>query len=172
MNTELTKELKSWIIALVCALLFVFICRNFIFTPVKVVGQSMQPTYENQYRVIVSKFGQIEHFDTVFFHSPIEKGVYIKRVIGLPGDTIEIQDDALYINGKKYEEPYIQKNMSHLLPNQKLTENIKITVPNDHIFVLGDNRQNSMDSRQIGCISEKAVIGKAIFRIYPIVENY
>ena len=132
----------------------------------------MQTTYENQDRVIVSKIGHIKHFDTIVFHSPIEKEDYIKRVIGLPDDTIEIQDDTLYINGQKYEEPYLKQNKSQLLPNQRLTENIKIKVPKDYIFVLGDNRQNSMDSRQIGCISKDAVIGKAIFRFHPFMENY
>lgn len=171
MNAEFKKELKSWGIALICALLFVFLCRNLIFAPVKVVGQSMQPTYENQDRLIISKIGQIKHFDTIVFHSPIENEDYIKRVIGLPDDTIEIQDDTLYINGQKYEEPYLQKKKSELLPNQKLTENIKIKVPKKHIFVLGDNRKNSMDSRQIGCISEEAIIGKAVFRFYPVMEN-
>lgn len=172
MNAEFNKELKSWIIALISALVFVFICRNFIFTPVKVVGQSMQPTYENQDRIIVSKVGQIKHFDTIVFHSPIEKEDYIKRVIGLPDDTIEIQDDALYINGHKYDEPYLQEKKKHLLPNQKLTENLKIKVPKGHIFVLGDNRQKSTDSRQLGCISEEAVIGKAILRFSSVIENY
>lgn len=130
----------------------------------------MQPTFENKDRIIVSKVSKIDHFDTIVFHSPISKDDYIKRVIGLPGDTIEMKNDVLYINGKAYEEQYLNENKGKILSGITLTEDFKVTVPEGTLFVLGDNRQVSMDSRIIGSISDEAVIGEVKFRFYPFEQ--
>ncbi|MGD6818106.1 signal peptidase I [Metabacillus sp. 84] len=163
-----TKELLSLAGSLLAAVIVAFICREFIFTPVTVEGKSMMPTFENNNRIIVSKLSQIDRFDMIVFHSPLTRDDYIKRVIGLPGDTIKIKNDNLTINGKTYSEPYLESNKEGLAPRENLTENIEVTVPDGYLYVLGDNRRGSMDSRVFGCISKESVVGEAKFRFSPI----
>ena len=90
----------------------------------------------------------------------------IKRVIGLPGDTIEIKDNILYINGEVYEENYLDKGLEY--PDFSLSDLGYDTIPEDMYLVLGDNRENSLDSREIGLISKDSVNGKIVLRIWPI----
>lgn len=169
------KEVYCWIKTIAFALVIVFVCREFIFTPVVVKGESMESTFENKDRVIISKISTIERFDVIVFKEPVNDEQYIKRVIGLPGDSVEMIDDVLYINGKSYEEPYVKRNnkiqLGRITGNftlKELTGNEK--VPNGYLFVLGDNRLNSKDSRQLGFISTDAVIGEVKFRFYPLQE--
>jgi len=168
------KEVYSWIKSIAFALVIVFICREFIFTPVVVKGESMEPTFENNNRLIVSKTSAIERFDMIVFKAPDKDEQYIKRVIGLPGDSVEMRDDVLYINGKSYEEPYVKRNNNQLnkvtgdFTLKELTGNKK--VPDGYLFVLGDNRLRSKDSRELGFISTDSVIGGVKFQFYPLQE--
>ena len=168
MKKETKKEVMSWIKSLAIAFVIVFVVRQFLFAPVVVSGQSMEPTFESENRVVISKIHKLDHFDMIVFHAPgAKKEDYIKRVIGLPGDTVVMKDDRLFINGKEYDEPYIEENKEKIFQDQKLTEDFEVTVPEGQLFVLGDNRRNSTDSRAIGCIDEGTVVGKVEFRFYP-----
>jgi signal peptidase I len=173
------NETWEWIKALAAALLLAGIIRFFLFAPVVVDGQSMMPTLHNGDRLIVSKIGYMigepKRFDIVVFHATEEKD-YIKRVIGLPGDEIEYKDDKLYVNGKQvneeYLKPYKQKtkdgNLTYDFTLYELTGKKK--VPEGQLFVLGDNRRNSNDSRNIGTIDEDLILGKASFRFWPLSD--
>ena len=175
------KEIFSWIKAIVIAVVLAFTIRTYIFTPIVVDGESMMPTLENHERIILNKFstrvGDINRFDIIVFHATRETD-YIKRVIGLPGDHVEYRNDTLYINGEKYEESYLTKSKEdYKKMNQRLTLDFKLedytgekVVPENEIFVMGDNRRNSLDSREIGTISIDEINGKANFVFWPIMD--
>ena len=165
------KEIVSWMKSILIALLVVFICRQFLFTPVTVKGESMEPTFENSDRIIVTKIGNIEHFDMVVFHAPDADEEYIKRVIGLAGDSVKMKNDVLYINEKPYKEAYVKSNKEQIPPEENLTENFDVKVPEGSLFVMGDNRRESWDSRRFGVISEDSLVGKVEFRYFPFNER-
>ncbi|MFC5540326.1 MAG: signal peptidase I [Bacilli bacterium] len=171
-ENKIVKELASWFLVILMGYAIAFICREYIFSPVVVDGASMSPTYENEDIILVSKISKIERFDHIVFKAPYEDEYYIKRVIGLPGDTIEMKDDVLIINGKEYEEPYVNRNS---VSQMRTTENFTLeeltgekTVPEGYIFVLGDNRLRSYDSRHFGLIPLDDVYGESKMRIYPL----
>ncbi|ATP39700.1 signal peptidase I [Solibacillus sp. R5-41] len=173
------SELMEWLKAIVIAVVFVIAIRTFIFTPTLVSGASMMPTYEDGDRVVVNIIGKqisgLERFDVIVFKATEEKD-YIKRIIGLPGDHIAYKDDVLYINGNPYDEPYLNAYKEQLIDNGTLTQDFTLeeltnvsTIPDGYLFVLGDNRRFSNDSRNpaVGLISMDTVIGKANIRFYP-----
>ncbi|MGG4490945.1 signal peptidase I [Metabacillus idriensis] len=168
MKENTRKEVWSWIKSIVFAVVIALICREFLFAPVLVEGKSMQPTFQDQNRLIISKTSGIQRFDMVVFHSPERGKDYIKRVIGLPGDTVEMRQDTLYINGKKYGEPYLAASKKNLPYNEQLTEDFLAIVPEDAYYVMGDNRRQSRDSREIGPVSEKKMIGEVKLRFFPL----
>lgn len=169
MQANTKKEAYSWMKAIAFALVMVLICRAFIFTPVVVKGESMEPTLENKDKVVISKISEPDRFDVIVFKEPVKDEQYIKRVIGLPGDTVEMKNNVLYINGKSYEEPYLKNNnITGDFTLKELTGQER--VPDGCIFVLGDNRMNSKDSRELGNISADSMIGEAKFRYYPLQE--
>src|SRR5690625_365396 len=104
------KEILSWVKSAAIALVLAILIRQFLYTPVTVSGQSMEPTFENDNRVVITKIHSIDRFDMIVFHSPISDENFIKRVIGLPGDIVVMKDDRLYVNGLEYEEEYVQAN--------------------------------------------------------------
>lgn len=177
-KNAVVKEIFSWLKAIIVAVVVVFVCRQFLFTPITVSGESMKPTYQDRDKVVVSKIGKIERFDTIVFESNITESKYIiKRVIGLPGDTIEMKNDTLYINGKEQKEPYLDESKKELPNGMVLTDDFslnevtgKTTVPEGTYFVLGDNRRNSLDSRKIGFVNEDDVLGESKFRFFPFSE--
>ncbi|MHC8516384.1 signal peptidase I [Sporosarcina sp. ITBMC105] len=180
MNEEKKKnETWEWIKALLIAFGLAAIIRIFLFTPIVVDGVSMMPTLEHGDKMIVNKIGYTigkpDRFDIVVFHAP-EKKDYIKRVIGLPGDEVEYRDDTLYINGKAVEEPYLDKykaevNDGPLTEDFTLEEKInRQTVPEGYVFVMGDNRRKSKDSRHIGAVSIDEIIGSTKFVFWPIKD--
>ncbi|SFF06134.1 signal peptidase I [Alteribacillus iranensis] len=176
---HIAREIWDWIKTFVVVIVIVLIVRTFFFANYMVHGESMMPTIENGERLIINKIGyefsEPERFDLIVFHAN-EESDYIKRVIGLPGDHIEYRDDVLYINGEAYEEeylsPYREQNERGLFTNDFTLE--KVTgyseVPEGKVFVLGDNRQNSMDSRQIGLVEMEEIVGKANIRYWPVNE--
>ncbi|UTR10886.1 signal peptidase I [Evansella sp. LMS18] len=174
------SESWEWIKAVAVALLLAVVIRYFFFAPIVVDGQSMMPTLEHNDRMIVNKIGytigEPDRFDIIVFHAPQNKD-YIKRVIGLPGDTIYYEDDVLYINGEAVDEPYLEKFKEETL-NRPFTRDFHLneapggyeTVPEGHVFVLGDNRQHSKDSRHIGVVPYEEVVGKANLVFWPFSE--
>lgn len=168
LNEKGKKELISWIKSVVIALILAVLIRQFIYTPVTVSGESMEPTFEHNHRIVITKIHQIARFDMIVFKSPYSDDDFIKRVIGLPGDVVMMKDDQLYVNGEAYEEEYIAENKKKLYEGQRLTENFEVEVPAGHYYVLGDNRQNSTDSRSIGFIDGNSVVGKVSFRFFPL----
>ncbi len=170
------KEIgKTFLYLVVLAAILVGL-RQFVFTPVVVKGDSMDPTLIDGERVIALKNTEIQRFDIVTFPAPDDVGKnYIKRVVGLPGDTVEYKKDVLYINGKKYAEPYLDEYKSKLTDGQPLTDDFDLNklygsekVPAGELFVMGDNRRISKDSRIIGTIKEKDIMADVKFVFWPI----
>lgn len=159
----------GWLKSLTVAFILAAIIRYFIFAPIIVDGHSMMPTLHNRDRMIVNKLSyrisQPHRFDIIVFHATETKD-YIKRIIGLPGDTITYKHDVLYINGNAMKEPYLDQYKKQT--NGFLTYDFTYKVPKGDLFVMGDNRQNSKDSRMIGPIQEKSVVGKAVLLFWPM----
>ncbi|MCM3767935.1 signal peptidase I [Neobacillus niacini] len=176
------NEFWEWTKALLIAVALAAIIRYFLFAPIVVDGLSMMPTLKDQDRMIVNKFsykiGEPKRFDIIVFHAPEQKD-YIKRVIGLPGDKIEYKDDILYVNGKAYEEPYLEEYKKQA-QDGPLTDNFtleetpvgQMTVPEGELFVMGDNRRFSKDSRHIGSIPMEKVIGNTSIVYWPIKDAH
>ncbi len=162
----------SWIWSFIVAFIIVGGVYFFLGRPFTVSGDSMYPTLHNGDRMVLSKVGDIHRFDVVILKAPDENVEYIKRVIGMPGDTIEMKSDVLYINGKKVDQPFI--NTEALAKQTVFMDDFTLEsltgeskVPEGKYFVLGDNRGVSKDSRMIGFIDCSAIEGKAVFTIWP-----
>ncbi|MGM9986095.1 MAG: signal peptidase I [Bacillaceae bacterium] len=173
--------LKEWIKSIGIALVVAFIIRQFIFSPIVVDGESMMPTLHDKERMIVDKVfykvDNLERFDIVVFKHDNKQ--LIKRIIGLPGDSIEYKNDKLYINKTFYKEPYLSQYKKDLSKGKLLTydfdlENLSTTkmttVPEGYVFVMGDNRLYSNDSRLFGFVSMENIIGRTSLVYYPISD--
>nr|WP_204559069.1 signal peptidase I [Bacillus mesophilus] len=169
-------EILEWIKALLIAVLLAFVIRTFLLSPIVVDGASMEPTLHNEEQMVVTKLDEPKRFDIVVFHASEDKD-YIKRVIGLPGDRIEYKDDVLYINGKAYDEPYLN-NFKQGFVEGPLTYSFTLqdtpikseVVPEGHLFVMGDNRRFSQDSRHIGAVPMEEVVGTTKLVYFPFKE--
>ncbi|MCM3161931.1 MULTISPECIES: signal peptidase I [Bacillaceae] len=143
------------------------IVKNLIFVEYKVEGVSMQPTYEEGRLLSINKlslyFSSLKRFDVVVFQLPNSDDIYVKRVIGLPGDELHYKDDQLYVNGKAVNEPFLSPedlDVTKQTGNFTLEDIIdKGTIPKGYIFVIGDNRIQSRDSRHFGLVKMDDVIG-------------
>ena len=162
----------SWIWSFIVAFIIVGGVYFFLGRPFTVSGASMYPTLHNGDRMVLSKVGDIHRFDVVILKAPDENVEYIKRVIGMPGDTVEMKSGVLYINGKKIDQPFI--NTEALAKQTVFMDDFTLEsltgeskVPEGKYFVLGDNRGVSKDSRMIGFIDRSAIEGKAVFTIWP-----
>ncbi|MGG5330759.1 signal peptidase I [Enterococcus sp. AZ163] len=159
----------SDIVFFACALVTMLLARHFIFTPIEVIGASMNPTLQDSERLFGLKVGEIKRLDVVSFAAPdVEDKDYIKRVIGLPGEEVLYEDDQLYIDGEKIDEPYLAENKKALPEGMLLTDDFVYTVPKGTYFVMGDNRQNSKDSRMLGAIDEEEIFANAKVVFWPI----
>ena len=153
-NKSIIKEILSYVFII----LLVIVIRVFIFDPVRVDGPSMDSTLEDGQVLILNKFiyrkEDIKRYDIVV----------IKRVIGLPNETIEIKDNKVYANGKLLDSSFT----SSISEDFDISEVGFEKVPGDSYFVLGDNREISLDSRVLGPIKKEKILGKASIRIWPV----
>jgi len=155
------------------AAIIVLPIRYFLFQPFIVKGESMVPTFQSGDYLIVDeisyKFGDPQRGDVVVLKYPLDLSQrFIKRIIGLPGETVEVKDGKVYIekDGKD-----ITLNEKKYLPGLLITDgDIRITLPEGKYFVMGDNRQFSFDSRKWGLLPREDIVGKAVLRVFPITN--
>lgn len=168
---EETKEKNEWIEwgkAILIAILLALFLKTFVFSTSIVEGDSMAPTLDNGDRIIFNKFiylvGKPDRGDIVIIKRPLKN--YVKRIIALPGETIEMKDHVLYIDDEIYEQKFITEEVRNRTGNFG-----PIDVPLDNYFVMGDNRAISKDSRNgLGFIEEENIIGRSEIIIYPFNE--
>jgi signal peptidase I len=162
---NITSLLRDLLISIAFAIVLIV----FIYQPVKVEGTSMMPGLEDQERIFVNKYeysigggAAISRGDLVVFHFPLDpRQSYIKRVIGVPGDTVEIVDGKVFVNSVPLDEPYVPeayRDHISLSPRE---------VKPGHYFVLGDHRSSSSDSRMWGLVDRPSIYGKAVFVYWP-----
>lgn len=165
-------RLVHWLFVFCVALLLFIGGRHYFVQPFVVDGYSMEPTLYNGEHVLMTPTTEINRYDVIVFTDPRKSSDrYVKRVIGLPGDQIKVENNQLYINDIPMEEPYLQNRDQQ---DPLYTEDFDLwhiigeeTIPLDHYFVLGDNRPYSGDSRQFGLVPLEAIKGKAIFILSP-----
>ncbi len=162
----------SWFRDLVFSVFIAVVMIVFIYQPVKVEGTSMMPTLTNEERIFINKFtyrfglSEVERGDTVVFWYPQDTTKsYIKRVIGLPGDRIRIDDGQVYVNGRELPESYVPEEFRDYTSWHDGQEQ---TVPPLRYFVLGDHRNQSSDSRMWGYVPRANIYGKAVFVYWPL----
>src|SRR5258705_6903939 len=165
--SRVAKLMRSWLRDLVISLAVAIFIIIFLYQPVKVEGTSMMPGLEDQERIFVNKFvyrwEPIARGDIVVFRYPrdISKS-YIKRVIGVAGDRVRIDNGQVYVNGEAVEEDYVPSDYADARSYPE------ITVPRGAFFVLGDHRTMSNDSRDFGPVNERFIYGKAVFGYWPM----
>ena len=149
---KVIKELIPYVVILIVVVLI----RTYLFTPIMVSGPSMQPTLEGGEIMILSKVSKVDRFDIVVVDIKTED--IIKRVIALPGETISCENGIIYVNGKKQEESY----------SKGVTGDFsKVTLADDEYFVLGDNREDSLDSEELGPMKEEQIKGTTSLVLFP-----
>lgn len=186
---KIIRELLGWAVTIVLAFGIASIINIFVFQPTRVEGQSMEPTLHNKDKVFMSKLihtlkGEPEYGDIVIIDSRVDRPrsikddlvenfkyniivtlltkntdeiYWIKRVIGKAGDTLEFRDGKVFRNGRELKEPYVKEAMDY-------SSKEKVVVPKNRVFVMGDNRNHSSDSRFIGSIPKDHIIGKLVFK--------
>lgn len=164
---SIRKEIKEWVKSILLAVVLAIIIRAFFFQVTIVEGTSMTPTLKNYERLIINKivynFKKPQNGDIVVFNFSSHRD-FIKRIVALEGDVVEIKNGRLYINDQIWEEPY--------LDGEPMPDFGPAIVPFDHAFVLGDNRRDSMDSRDpaVGYVSLEQIRGKAALVFWPFVD--
>ncbi len=152
------KQFLKNIFPYVVAILLVVLFRAYIATPVRVSGQSMYPNLKGKEILLLSKLSDFERYDIIVLDRNVSKDHLVKRVYGLPGETIKAKDNKLYINDKKIADDYGYGVTSDFGPTK---------LGKDEYFVLGDNRIISLDSRGIGAIKKNQISGKIVFSLFP-----
>lgn len=169
------KRLFEFFIIVIISLAIVLPVRFFLVQPFFVKGSSMEPNFANgEYLIInelIYRIDSPQRGEVVVFKYPSDpRQYYIKRIIGLPGETIEIRDSYLKIYNQAKPEGFILDESKYLSPGDKTPGEYKITLKDDEYFVLGDNRQASFDSRRWGPLIRKYIVGRAWLRAWPIAK--
>jgi signal peptidase I len=169
------KEILSWVLTLAAAVAIALLVRTFLFEPIRVDGESMTDTLQNGELMFVTKpeyiLGSPSRQDVIICRYPKRKEYFVKRLVALPGDTVEIKYDketsvnTVYVNGQAVDEPYLTPSR-----NDKDNSMAQITLKDDEYFVLGDNRDNSNDSRYVGALHRSQIVGHVRFVFFPFSE--
>jgi len=165
--STLAGEIRGWARDVFFAIGTAILIVVFLYQPVKVEGTSMLPELVDQERIFVNKFvyriEKIARKDIVVFWYPLDPTKsYIKRVIGMPGDVVEVRRGVVYVNDMALSEPYVDPEFMDYRTYPS------VYVESGHYYVLGDHRNQSNDSRMWGLVPEKYIYGKAVFRYWPV----
>ncbi len=168
-KNSIAKEIVNWVITIIACIIIAKMINSFVIVNARVPSASMENTIMTNDRLIANRlayvFSEPEKGDIVVFEAPDEPDkLFIKRVIGVPGDLVQIHDGLLYINNELQDEPYIKEDMVGSFG--------PYTVPEDNYFMLGDNRNNSLDARywRNTYVPEDTILGKAMFTYYPEIH--
>src|SRR5438128_715714 len=164
---SLRNEIRVWTRDLLIAIGLALVIIVFLYQPVKVEGTSMAPLLSDQERIFINKFvyrfEPIDRGDVVVFWYPLDRSKsFIKRVIGLPGELVEIRQGQVYVNGTHLTESYVPSQY------EDATDYGPVRVPVDHYFVMGDHRISSNDSRVFGPVAHRYIYGRAVFAYWPV----
>ncbi len=169
-KNDAIRNIAEWLVAIVGALLVFVVLQKFVIANVYITGNSMEPTFNHSDKAIVLRFSYLfsnpDYRDVIAFPYKEDPSRYfIKRIIGKPGDEIDLVDYQFTVNGEILEDDF-SKEIVYALGNV----NFPIIVPEDSYFVLGDNRNASQDSRylEVGCIPKKEIVGKVVLKIWPL----
>jgi signal peptidase I len=178
-RSGLWAEARLLVRDLIFALMFATLVVVFVVQPVKVEGTSMLPQLHDGERIFVNKliyykapelqrygWPKLVRGDVIVFWPPQDPDKsYVKRIIGLPGETVEVRQGRILVNGEELNEPYLDPHL-----NSSRGNNPPVVVGSHYYFVMGDNRDNSSDSRSWGLVPEKYIYGKALFRYWPLSD--
>lgn len=175
-NDRFLDLLKDIIGSFVISLIVVFVITQFLVRPVRVDGLSMYPTLEDEEvgfsNIIGLRTSELERYDVVVVHLQDRQRYIVKRIIGLPGETVEARKGVLYINGNELEEPYLEsdyvKKWNEDNDGYFTNDFGPVYVPENSYFILGDNRQHSSDSRNYGSFHKDLIKSKGVFVIFPL----
>ena len=164
---SLRNEIRVWTRDLLIAIGLALVIIVFLYQPVKVEGTSMAPLLSDQERIFINKFvyrfEPIQRGDVVVFWYPLDHSKsFIKRVIGLPGETVQIRQGAVYVDGNMVPEPYVPRQY------EDVSDFGPVRVEMDHYFVMGDHRISSNDSRVFGSVASRFIYGRAVFAYWPV----
>lgn len=166
-HSRMLRMMRGWLRDLVISVAVAVFIIVFLYQPVKVEGTSMLPGLEDQERIFINKFvyrwEPIGRGDIVVFRYPRDTSKsYIKRVIGVPGDRVRMDDGQVFVNGRQLSETYVP---NEFFDHRSFSE---FTVPADSYFLLGDHRSMSNDSREFGPVERRYIYGKAVFVYWPV----
>ena len=160
------------IVETVALFAIVFVVARFAIGNYSILGQSMEPNYHENERLLVDKVSPralgYSRGDIVIVHSPTQDIELIKRLIGKPGDTIELRDNSVFVNGQALGEPYLPVNAN----SGPTREQSKWTLGPDQYFIMGDNRSFSMDSRAFGAVPSSLIVGRALLLYWPLKDAH
>lgn len=170
-SVQKKRSLKYIFINILSAAVITILIFIYLFSPYKVIGDSMYPVLQGGDKVLISNHlltGNINRFDIVVISPPGMRGKkLIKRVVGLPGEMIEIISGDVLINDSKIQEPFLEDKGDVMFRSINMKQRI---IPADSYFFMGDHREKSTDSRNFGPLIRKSIIGKIIFRYWPITK--
>lgn len=173
-SIDWVAEIKELIITFAVCYAIVAILTTFVVKPVRVEGNSMYPTLLDQevgaVNMLLVKLEGIERYDVVVVHNDNQDENWVKRVIGMPGDTIFCKNDVVYVNGEAIDEPYLNEEYVKETRNKNgyFTYDFdEVTLGDDEYFLMGDNRVVSLDSRAVGPFKGEQIIGKDAYILFP-----
>ncbi len=176
-NKKIKREILTYTSVILGTVLLSVVVQHYWFQPYTVKGDSMKPILHEGNRIIINKHSKLERFDIVVLQAPYSSDFLVKRIVGLPGETVEYKDDVLYINNKVKKEPHLHKYLSKVPAYERFTENFSTyelspdgTIPDGYVLVLGDNRRISRDGRHFGLTPISSIMGEVNMKYWPLKE--